>query len=391
MKFGFSMLLMTTLALAACGAGGGSGTPLPTVVLLGNPTATPSILTTGISVTASGVVVPAQQAQLAFVTGGNIKSVSVAVGDQVQAGQVLAQLDDTLENILLAQDNQTLLELTSPSALATAQKAVAQDQQDLYNAQVALDNLTAQHNNQGLILSAQADLVLAQNNLDQAQKAYNQVSGNPGTDANKAYAYEQFYTAQQNFNHAEYMYNLYTGKSNQMTVDADTAEVALSKAKLAEDQTLVAALTGTQVPDNATGPGYAAILQARRNVQTDQHNLDATRLTAPFSGTIVSVNAVAGEYVAPGAILFVVADVGQLHIETTDLSERDVPQIEVGLPTTVLVNALGKEITGRVSIISPLADTLGGDVVYKVTVQLDQLPPGLRAGMTVEVQFHSKP
>jgi hypothetical protein len=42
-----------------------------------------------------------------------------------------------------------------------------------------------------------------------------------------------------------------------------------------------------------------------------------------------------------------------------------------------------------VSAISPLADTLGGDVVYKVTIELDSLPEGLRAGMSAEVQFGS--
>jgi macrolide-specific efflux system membrane fusion protein len=391
MKVGLSFLLMATLALAGCSAGANSATPLPTIVLAGNPTVTPSVHPIGISVTASGVVVPAQLAQLAFVTGGSIKSVNVAAGDQVQTGQVLAQLDDTLQSIQQAEDNQTLLELTSPSTLASAQKAVAQDQQDVYNAQVALNNLLAEHSNQGLILSAQADLVLAQNNLDQAQKAYSQVPGDPTTDAGKAYAYEQLYTAQQNFNHAEYMYNLFTGKSNQMTVDADSAAIALAKAKLAEDQTLVAALSGGEVPSNATGPGYAALLQAKQNVKTAQYNLDATRLVAPFSGTVVSVNAVAGEYAAPGAILFVIADVNHLHVETTDLSERDVPQVQVGLPATVLVNALGQQVTGRVSLISPLADKLGGDVVYKVTLELDSPPSGLRAGMSVEVQFHSKP
>jgi multidrug efflux pump subunit AcrA (membrane-fusion protein) len=389
MKVGIAVLLVVALALAGCGIAN-SPTPLPTIVLAGNPTVTPSVHPAGISVTASGVVVPAQQAQLAFITSGNIKSVNVAAGDQVQAGQVLAQLDDTLQSIQLAADQQALLELTSPSALASAQKAVAQDEQDLYNAQVALDNLLAEHSNQGLILSALADLVLAQSNLNQTQKAYDQVSGDPTTDASKAYAYEQLYTAQQNFDHAKYMYNLYAGKSNQMTVDADTATIALEKAKLAEDQTLVAALSGEDVPSTATGSGYAALQQAKQAVQTAQYNLDATRLIAPFSGTVVFVNAVAGEYAAPGAILFEIADVNHLHIETTDLSERDVPQVQVGLPATILVNALGQQVTGRVSLISPLSETLGGDVVYKVTVELDSLPPGLRAGMSVEVEFHTK-
>jgi len=40
-----------------------------------------------------------------------------------------------------------------------------------------------------------------------------------------------------------------------------------------------------------------------------------------------------------------------------------------------------------VSEISPLADTLGGDVVYQATIDLDSIPEGLRSGMSVEVRF----
>jgi hypothetical protein len=46
-------------------------------------------------------------------------------------------------------------------------------------------------------------------------------------------------------------------------------------------------------------------------------------------------------------------------------------------------------VAGKVSAISPLADTLGGDVVYRVTIALDALPTNLRAGMSVDAQFKS--
>ena len=63
------------------------------------------------------------------------------------------------------------------------------------------------------------------------------------------------------------------------------------------------------------------------------------------------------------------------------------PKVAVGQTATVTVKALNQDITGRVSAISPLADTLGGDQVYKVTIDLDKLPPGLLAGMSVVVQI----
>jgi len=42
--------------------------------------------------------------------------------------------------------------------------------------------------------------------------------------------------------------------------------------------------------------------------------------------------------------------------------------------------------------IAPLAESLGGDVVYTVTIDLiGVLPPNLRAGMTAEVNFLAGP
>jgi multidrug efflux pump subunit AcrA (membrane-fusion protein) len=80
-------------------------------------------------------------------------------------------------------------------------------------------------------------------------------------------------------------------------------------------------------------------------------------------------------------------DLSKFQVETKDLSERDVPRISIGQPVTVLVKALDQQVKGKVSEISPLADTLGGDVVYKTTVILDTHLQGLRAGMSVDVRF----
>src|SRR3954453_22115053 len=91
-----SIILLSAFALAACGAiGGTTAAPLPTVVL--NPgaatqPASSSAPAFGGSVSASGHVAPAQQAQLAFAAPGQVLTLTVAAGDTVQAGQVLATL-----------------------------------------------------------------------------------------------------------------------------------------------------------------------------------------------------------------------------------------------------------------------------------------------------------
>ncbi len=98
-----------------------------------------------------------------------------------------------------------------------------------------------------------------------------------------------------------------------------------------------------------------------------------------------------GDYISPGQILLVISDVSHVHVETTDLSERDVPMVKLGQAVTVSIKALNQDVTGKVTAISPLADSLGGDVVYKVTIRMDKLPADLRAGMSVDVQFNTGP
>jgi HlyD family secretion protein len=72
-----------------------------------------------------------------------------------------------------------------------------------------------------------------------------------------------------------------------------------------------------------------------------------------------------------------------LHIETTDLSEVDVARVSLGQPVHVTFDALkGKTLIGRVTRIAPMSSATQGGVNYTVLVELDQLDPALRWGMT---------
>ncbi len=91
----------------------------------------------------------------------------------------------------------------------------------------------------------------------------------------------------------------------------------------------------------------------------------------------------------PGQPVLTLAEIHHLQAVTTDLSERDVTQVSVGQQATVYVEALDVEIGGRVADIAPQASAIGGDVVYAVTIELDEQPPGLRWGMSVEVEIEA--
>jgi HlyD family secretion protein len=91
--------------------------------------------------------------------------------------------------------------------------------------------------------------------------------------------------------------------------------------------------------------------------------------------------------VAPGQAVLALADLSHLRVETVDLSERDVARVALGQPAIVYVEALGEEIEGRVVGISPQSTTIGGDVVYTVYVELGEQLPGLRWGMSADVEI----
>jgi multidrug resistance efflux pump len=379
--------LIVTCLLAACAGGAKTPAALPTV-LLGNSASTPAAnFSTGSEVTASGVIVPDQEAHIAFKLAGNITQISVKVGDQVQTGQVLVQLDDNAQQIQLEQANLALQEMTSPEAIASARLAVTKAQSDVINAQYGVNN-QQYWKNDALIQDYYAKNVIAKANLDKAQKAYDAAKvGEYINNANEAEAYQALYIAKQAYDTANYYYSLYSQKPTQRQIDEAKATLDLANAQLTNAQNYLAALTGGEAPQDASGSALVALRMAQLAVKTAEGNLDATRLVAPFAGEVASITGSSGDYIVPGQVILVISDANGLHVETTDLSERDVPKVKLGQAVTVSVKALNQEVSGKVAAISPLAETLGGDVVYRVTILLDELPANLRAGMSVDAQF----
>lgn len=128
----------------------------------------------------------------------------------------------------------------------------------------------------------------------------------------------------------------------------------------------------------------------KRSLDTVHAELAQTTLIAPFSATVIAINVQPGEFVQPGQVVMVLAQLENLKIETTDLSELNVDAVEIGQHATVYVEALDEEYPGEVVAISPISDTVGGDVVYKVTIKLDEQPRDLLWGMSADVEIQTE-
>lgn len=115
--------------------------------------------------------------------------------------------------------------------------------------------------------------------------------------------------------------------------------------------------------------------------------LNQASLKTPISGTVVAVDIAVGETVTPGLIVVTIGDLSKMQVETTDLGEKDVPNVKVGQKAEIYFEALNQKVKGEVSEIATQANTLGGDVVYTVTVSIDAIPENLRWGMSAEVEI----
>jgi len=392
MKFKLLLILLIAFTLSACGSGNPS-TPIPTVVLdngTSNNSTTqsaPQVSSNSGDVTASGIVQPVQDAQLAFALAGNVKKVYVAEGDQVKAGEVLAELDNALIQVEVDQAQRTVRELTSPAAIAAAEQAVANAQKTYDDAKKKSDSISFRHADNVTINYLKDQVTLAQHALDHARDVYKQTGGLSNVDPVRAQAATNLYNAQKAYNTALGNLSWYADPPSANDVALANANFDSASAALQEAKWYLSELKGESIPADATGAQLAQLQQARDNLKAAQNRLEHTHLLSPFSGTVTAVNIVTGEYVSPGQMLIAISDVTNLQVVTTDLSERDVTNVNVGQKVTVLVEALNAEITGQVISISPVADTLGGDVIYKTTIALDELPEGIRTGMSVTVQY----
>jgi RND family efflux transporter MFP subunit len=183
-------------------------------------------------------------------------------------------------------------------------------------------------------------------------------------------------------------------KTGQTLVRLDTA-ILESNVKVAE-----ANLTAAQSQFNylkRVGTDQDHLASAQSDVDRAQASLDSAKATltqatlvAPFDGTVASVDISQAETVVPGKVVVTLGDLTHFQIETTDLSEKDVPNVQVGQTAKISVRALNKNFSGKVIDISRISSSLGGDVVFKVTIALDEQPEGLRWGMSADVRIETK-
>jgi multidrug resistance efflux pump len=219
-KVALSLALLLNLSwLTAC----------TSIAQLSRPTPTPTSSSSGMTllqeVSADAQVVPARWVQLGFPIGGLVQQVTVNPGDLVQAGQVLASLQDTSLRSAIAQAQAALLSYQNALSDLKSQpsaEALAAAQANLASAQANLDRLDQSGADQTQKDAAQAAIDSAQMNLDQLKAG--------ASDAQLRLAQAQVDSAQAALDQAQAALNstqlLAPFAGQVIEVDIHTAEIA---------------------------------------------------------------------------------------------------------------------------------------------------------------------
>ncbi len=388
-----SKLLIFTLSLALLLSACGSSTPeaIPTVVLApaNADQREPSPQITG-DLIASAMIVPAQEASLAFQTSGNIIAVHISVGDTVKTGDILVELDSDLAQLDVQRAELVLRELKSPGAIARAEEAVANTLETRDDEAHDVEALAYGRASQEMLDEIQAEITLAEKRLEVAQAAYDRVANKSLENAGRANALLALNNARNYLNSLRADYGWYLAPRSDVEVSKTKAQANAAEAAYQEAVWYLAALQGEDLPAEASGLMLSQLQQAETDLAAAQKRLEMTQIKAPFDGIIAEVKVSIGDFATPAQPLVIITNLSNPLVKTTDLSERDILAVQIGAPALISIDALGKEYEGKVVSISPTADTLGGDVVYEVTLVFTEKPEGILGGMTAEIIIGKK-
>ncbi|AWN23393.1 efflux transporter periplasmic adaptor subunit [Deinococcus irradiatisoli] len=226
-----------------------------------------------VSRSSSATLKAARDSQVAALTGGAVTAVLAQEGQQVQAGQVVVQLDD--------------------SAL----------RQTLESARLQLQN--------------------AQINLAQTQR--NTAQGDPQLKAAVAAAQANYDKAVQDVAANRNLYAL---------GGISAADLKSSEATLAQTQSALAQAKNNLTQNGQSGAGSLALLEnqvqsAQVSVKQAQENLAKASVRAPFSGTVATISAKLGEYVNTGSAVFRLVDTSSLSADFR-VSPTDAARLSAG-------------------------------------------------------------
>ena len=336
---------------------------------------------------ATGMVHSNQSTVVSWETSGQVGEILAAIDEQVQAGDVLATLERSSlpQNMILAEADLITAE-RNLETLIDSDKAAADADLALAQAQIALDDAIEDREDKDFARASQttldalkADLVLAQNGLDDAEDAFSYFEDKPENDAGRASAMLALVNAKNARDRALSNLNYALGRPDSQEIAEADAKIVVADANLKDAEREWERLK------NGVDPRDIAAAEAR--VEAIQVTLDMASLKAPFAGTITQVNSKVGDNVIPGTVSFRLDDLSRLLIDV-DIPEVDINRVQIGQPVEIVFDAvLTKTYNGIVSEVSRVGEVAQGVVNFMVTIEIQNPDEDVLPGMTAAINI----
>ena len=319
--------------------------------------ATASVVTVNVAQTveSSGSLQAQPSAALTWKTGGVVDQVYVKAGDKIKAGEVLMKLKTT----------------TVSSSIISAQADLVTAQQDLEN-----------------VKASSTDLAQATIDLKDAQEAYDKAASYLKylQNSKKVPQSETKLFLETKRNSWMYVYKTKTFKGpapEDWIVEAQN-DMALKKGQLDDAQRTYDRLQA--------GPSSQDVVAAQAKVDAAQATVDSMSVIAPFDGEVLYVTSQPGDVVDTGASAINVADLDHLYVEA-QVDESDVANVNVGQKADITLDALaGSTLAGQVTQVNPVGEDVSGLVKYTVRIDLDKVADQtfVPLGTTANIVIHVK-
>lgn len=291
------------------------------------------------SLVSSGYV-EATQVRLATKIGGTLRSLALKEGDQVAAGQLLAQIDPT--DLRLALDT------------ARAERAQAEADLDLRRSGFRREDIAeARH----ALAQAEAELAGAERELVRFQGLLDSGAG--------------------------------VAKTRD---DARTRRDALAAAVGAAEDRLRRLESGFRPEEIAASRARLAAADAR--IAQLEQQIEDTTLTSPLAGVVTEKLVEPGELLGPGTPLLVITDLLDCWL-TVYVSEPELGRLRLGREIAVVTDD-GQQRTGRITFIASQAEFTPKNVqtrneraklVYKLKIGIPNGDGLFKTGMPAEARF----
>lgn len=348
-----------------------------------------------LSISGTGNVVAAQTTNLSFSVAGKIVEMTVQVGDQVQKGQVIAQLElEQLEQnvsnqllaVALAQKNWDDLQTQGSINLAEAYADLTSAQLKVEDAKTNLHNqgdsrcapgLTQEYYFQWLYASKAADI-------------WESYLADPNTGYGYDYLIEKV-TPLRKARDQAYMNYQYCQSYTEQEIQQSHAALALAQAQLEKANTVYQVLQENGgVDPQSMKIAQAALDNAQLQLAKAREDLAGATIIAPVDGIVTAVNGKVG-MIAGTNTMITLASQSDPQI-TVLVDETDLVNFAVGCPAQVTFDSLATQVfNGKIAQVSPVlatvqnVDMVQGQLVLDTTdhQSTDKLTIGLKG--TVEI------